>query len=159
MEAKVYANKDWQHIGIVEKDGNLYADGEWCFKKDQPDIYTCKSTGLNSSYLSFTHVKKIDNSGDTSYPYSGPGAKIGQLVIRLGENGLPVPLNGAGFLSVKAGQDLWMRINDDSGLSDNDGYLTLRIVQGVPDRAVTNSYGDPIGTQYRRNSAGGYDKI
>lgn len=162
MKTKVYANLEWQHIGTVEEAGNLYADGEWCFNTKERAARTCNSIGRgrNGNY-NITKITKDDNR----YPYTGDNAVVGQLLVRVGEQGMPVPLDEVGRLHVEAGWDLWLRINDDFGLSDNDGELSLRIVtpkmaEYVPARTdAKNSFGDPIGTQYERNAAGGYVKL
>ncbi|WP_434570851.1 hypothetical protein [Pseudomonas sp. Z3-8] len=162
MKTKVYANLEWQHIGTVTEAGNLYADGEWCFNTKERAARTCNSIGRGRS--GNYYIIKI-NKGDNRYPYTGDNAVVGQLLVRVGEQGMPVPLDEVGRLHVEAGWDLWLRINDDFGVSDNDGELSLRIVtpkmaEYDPARTnATNSYGDPIGTQYKRNAAGGYVKI
>jgi hypothetical protein len=158
METKVYANKDWQNIGKIPEAGRLYAEGRWCFNVKERDTHTCNCEGDGAG----PYVNKI-SQGDQRYPYSGDGAKVGQLVFRVGKTGMPEALGLRGEFG--GGEEVWMRINDDSGLADNDGYLTLRFVSAAQSSAVgqrmtpTNSYGDPIGTQYTRNAAGGYDKV
>lgn len=157
MEDKVYANKGWQHIGKVESDGSLYADGEWYWEAND-NAKRCNSKGRSNTSGNY-YVRHI-SEGDTRYPYSGKGAVLGQLVIRVGENGAPVILDNALGFFVEAGMDLWMCMNE-LGISDNDGYLTLRVAPLFNDAnsQLTNSYGDPIGTQYSRNGAGAYIKI
>jgi hypothetical protein len=164
MESKVYANKDWQHIGKVPEAGRLYADGNWCFNTRERTARTCTSSGygaLTTNYY-IMHIRK----GDQNYPYSGHNqndARVGQLIVRVGERGLPEALETHN--EFEGGEDLWMRINDGNGpddLADNDGYLTLRFVSAADSAETkdrmkpTNSYGHPIGTQYTRDSNGAY---
>ncbi|MHC8379616.1 hypothetical protein ACYZT3_27545 [Pseudomonas sp. MDT1-16] len=157
VETKVYANKGWQHIGKVEKSATLYADGEWYWEAND-NAKRCNSRGRSNTSGNY-YVREI-SKGDTRYPYSDDGAVLGQLVIRVGENGHPVILDDTGCICVVAGLDLWMCMNE-LGISDNDGYLTLRVVSepGNASPSLTNSFGHPIGTQYTRNAAGGYDRI
>ncbi|MFJ9371484.1 hypothetical protein ACIRRA_44790 [Nocardia sp. NPDC101769] len=162
MESKVYANKGWQHIGQVPAAGSLYAEGGWCFNVNERAARTCNSEGHGYQVGNYYIIEIA--KGDQNYPYSGDQARVGQLIFRVGENGMPESLGLRGIFS--GGEDLWMRINDnDSGIADNDGYLTLRFVSATDSAAAalrgtpTNSYGDPIGTQYTRNGAGGYDKV
>lgn len=159
METVVYANKKWQHVGKVPAAGRLYADGTWCWNKNDRQAGTCNSQGGGSAG---NFMPTYVNKGDQRYPYSGDDAKVGQLIFRVGENGMPEALGLRG--SFNGGEDLWMTINDGQVVDDNDGCLTLRFVSAAQSAAAaqrgtpTNSYGDPIGTQYDRNAAGGYDK-
>lgn len=159
METKVYANKGWQHIGKVPEAGNLYAEGEWCFNTNERQARTCNSKGSGSSGNYFI----IDiGKDDSRYPYSGDRAKVGQLIFRVGEHGSPEAMDIRGEFS--GGEDLWMTINDTEN-EDNDGFLTLRFVSAAASQAngnrmkPTNSYGDPIGTQYTRDGAGNYVRV
>jgi hypothetical protein len=159
METKVYANKGWQHIGTVPEAGSLYADGTWCFNTNERQARTCDSNGYGQTgnYYIMTIGK-----GDNRYPYHGDEAKVGQLIFRVGEHGSPEAMDLRGVFS--GGEDLWMTIND-SGIEDNDGFLTLRFVSAADSKALedrmkpTNSYGDPIGTQYTRDAAGNYVRV
>ncbi|WP_280300273.1 hypothetical protein [Nocardia abscessus] len=159
MKTEVYANKDWQHVGKVPEAGNIYADGMWCFNVGDRTARTCDADG--KSGRGNYYPLKIDE-GDQSYPYSGKNARVGQLIFRVGEKGMPEAFDMRRG-SFEGGEDLWMRIND-SGLDDNDGCLTLRFASAADSRdydaqfAATNSYGDPIGTQYDRDGAGNYVK-
>ncbi|WP_174186248.1 hypothetical protein [Nocardia barduliensis] len=161
METEIHANKGWQHIGKIPEAGNLYADGSWSFNSNSGEACTCKSdgTGLQGNY----YVQEI-RKGDPKYPYSGDEARVGQVIYRVGEQGLPEALDLRRHFA--GGEDVWMRINDlDSGLGDNKGSLKLRFCSARESAeynqrmTLTNSYGDPIGTRYTRNAAGGYDKV
>jgi hypothetical protein len=123
MEARVYANKSWQHIGKVTEDGKIYAEGEWCFRDNQRADRTCNASGRSDSKGNYWPTPVSDDDG---CPYKGPDAKVGQLVMKDGENGDPQGYDQVGF-QVTKGMDVWMTINDDY-FDNNDGYLDLRFV-------------------------------
>jgi hypothetical protein len=162
MESKVFADKGWQYVGVVPAAGHLYADGTWCYDTNEdggPAVRarTCdaKGDGVVGNYY------KRSVSGNTLYPYSGSGAVLGQLVFRVGKQGSPEALDMRGEFN--GGEELWMTMNEQ-GTNPRSGYMTLRFASAADSAAYdsrmqpTNSYGDPIGTQYTRNAAGGYDK-
>lgn len=131
MEMKVYANKGWQYVGKVLQDGKIYATGEWCFRDNQRAERTCNAAGLSDSRTNYWPTPVSDDDG---CPYKGPDAKVGQLVMKDGENGAPWGYTSTGF-EVKAGMDLWMTINDDY-FDNNDGHLDLRFVDQAGSDAV-----------------------
>jgi hypothetical protein len=150
MESKIHANKGWQRIGKIPSAGNLYADGTWCFNTRERDARTCDAKGYGVGKGNY-YIMNIDK-GDKKYPYSGEKAIVGQAIFRVGENGSPEALGLRG--AFRGGEDVWMMINDTfDGLDDNDGSLQLRFVPaGGRSLDPTNSLGDPIGTQYPKDT-------
>lgn len=126
------------------------ADGTWCFNTRERDARTCDAKGYGVGKANY-YVMNIDK-GDKKYPYSGEKAIVGQAIFRVGENGSPEALGLRG--AFRGGEDVWMMINDTfDGLDDNDGSLQLRFVPaGGRSLDPTNSLGDPIGTQYPKDT-------
>ncbi|WP_157061598.1 hypothetical protein [Pseudomonas sp. P97.38] len=56
--------------------------------------------------------KLISIVGDTSYPYSGPGARYGQLIYKWGENGTPLPAWHSEERGEQKTGDIFLRMND-----------------------------------------------
>ena len=70
--------------------------------------------------------KLISIVGDTSYPYSGPGARYGQLIYKWGENGTPLPAWHSEELGKENTGDLFLRMNDKGDtMHDNSGLITV----------------------------------
>lgn len=150
MNNKLYANQGWQNVGRTPSEGRLFADGMWCFNTSERTARSCNSNGQGNT--GNYYIIKVE--GDRSFPYSGPNAKCGQALIRIGNNGSVESLERNSYFL--GGEDLWMQINDND-IQNNDGALDLRFVSKVESDATgqrlepKNSYGDPLGTQYDAN--------
>jgi hypothetical protein len=56
-----------------------------------------------------------------------PGARVGALIGRFGEDGAPFLIGAGGTFPVDQSGELFLRINDNFGMSDNEGGFTVII--------------------------------
>lgn len=74
----------------------------------------CRPSGLSS------HIINIE--GDSRYPYSGVGARHGQLIYKWGEYGTVLPVWHSEELGEANTGNLFLRMNDE-GMSDNHNHI------------------------------------
>ncbi|MGI5158567.1 hypothetical protein [Microbispora sp. CA-102843] len=130
----IHASKGWQDTGFAlpahqENTGwILRAEGVWCFNTAARDFATRNADARKPNSGAF-----FDGStqGRAEYPYHGEGGQVGQLIGRWGKDGQPFVVGthaNLERLGSADGRTLWLRMNDDdNGLSDNDGHLTVTI--------------------------------
>ncbi|HRJ44425.1 MAG: hypothetical protein KJZ86_22215 [Caldilineaceae bacterium] len=116
IEKRVYAYREWQSVGVWVAEGervHMDAGGEW--------LYTPGEIHGPQGHSRY--------SAPSFYPL--PGVAGGALIGRIGEEGR-VFLVGDGTTVYADGPGLlYLRIDDDI-LSDNDGFVVVRVaVEGV----------------------------
>lgn len=116
----VYANQGWQDTGIIADSGSTivfeHVSGTWTTAK-----------GLHP----FVGANGNENIGDPKNPnHPLPTAYPGVLIGKVG-NGLAQRIGASGSLQARFSGKIYMRMNDD-GISDNEGYLVLRVTVRHP---------------------------
>ncbi|MQY03254.1 hypothetical protein [Actinomadura macrotermitis] len=130
----IHANQGWQDTGFAlpahqaDTGWILRSEGAWCFNTGARDFAT---RDANARKPNDTRFFDAATSGRTEYPYHGEGGQVGQLIGRWGTSGQPFVVGTHANLEDTGhagGGTLWLRINDDDkGLRDNDGHLTVTI--------------------------------
>jgi hypothetical protein len=108
---RIYAYRGWQSAGVLLAAGDqvtLRAEGRWLYT---PDEYHGPEGHARYSAPSF-------------YPL--PGVPGGALIGRIGETGRPFYVGARTHLQASAPGALYLRIDDDI-LSDNDGWVEVRV--------------------------------
>jgi hypothetical protein len=120
----IAANRGWQKVRLrLGGRGTLRftAQGKWIFNPSQPPV-----DGDGAANLS--------TLGRTSYTFSGPAGREGQLIARIG-NTAPFVAGAHGVHGIERREigRLYLMINDDYkqsaglGLADNSGRLRIRV--------------------------------
>ncbi|QDQ28230.1 hypothetical protein FNU76_18800 [Chitinimonas arctica] len=137
---EIEAAKGWVNTGY--KPGaqsgvyvNVHADGEWCCRTDDRPYGMRNADGGRNN----TGAYNIENvEGNTWFPYSGPGARMGMLVGKLGPNGQPFLMGKTKSLAISQispDLELYVRINfGDLAICDGALNLRIKVSDGQPDK-------------------------
>lgn len=79
-----------------------------------PGATTRNAAGIPKAYMNI--------EGKNEYPYTGPGARYGQLIYKWGENGTVLPVWHSEETGYPRTGDLFLCMNDND-MSDNDDFI------------------------------------
>jgi hypothetical protein len=124
VDAVVEANQVWQKVNLrLRGHGVLHfqARGQWVFNPAQPPV------GGDGA-------QNLPTADRTSYTFSGPQGREGQLIGKIGRQ-MPFVAGARGVHKVRRREigQLYLMINDDykgsvgAGLADNSGHLTVTV--------------------------------
>jgi hypothetical protein len=141
---QIYAAKGWQDTGYRPgAQSSTYivirAEGQWCVRTDDRPYGTRNADGGRDDTGA---VYWVNCEGDQAYPYSGPGARMGQLIGKFGANGAPFIVGKFQKWSVAdcPSGTLWLCANHPD-TTNNDGSLEVTFT-------TSNVYGSPEKSQH-----------
>lgn len=81
----------------------------------------CGPEGVPPAMLTHYGYEFESIEGNTAYPYSGPGAHVGQLLYKFGEGGTVLPvLSGDYWKTLQDSGSLYLRMNDKIGRNGSE---------------------------------------
>jgi hypothetical protein len=157
---KVIAKDGWMATGF--KPGAmaalamvLRAEGQWYVRKEG-DAYGIRNAEGGRDNSGAVYIKHVD--GDTDYPYHAPGAKMAQLIGKIGKDGASFAVGKFrkfrknDYSKVGASEELYLRINyPDSWMEPVHGHLNVTLENSDDkDPFAVEEYFDRVAGRYVR---------
>lgn len=128
---KIYAAKGWQDSGY--KPGAQRSAGAWVMVRAEGEWNVNVNDSSRGRRDSRGMTPNVGNNWfiptNADFPYSGEGSAGGQLICKIGVDGVPFPIGKQCKISTAStnpDDTLWFTANDVSdGFNDNDGALEV----------------------------------
>ena len=135
----------------------LRAEGEWYVRKEG-DAYGIRNAEGGRNNSGAVYIQHVD--GDKNYPYHAPGAKMAQLIGKIGKDGAAFAVGKhykfrrGDFSKVGASEELFLRINyPDEWMGPVHGHLDVSLEDSDDkDPFAVEEYFDRLAGRYVRSN-------